>query len=82
MSAPRPKFRENVPGKYSINEHCIGCSLCRETAPENFCINYEEGYDYVCKQPATPEEEKRCLKAMQSCPADAIVNDSSEEQLS
>jgi ferredoxin len=66
------KIRENVSGKYFVIDICIGCSLCFETAPSNYRMNYEEGYGYVCKQPASVEEEALCLKAMQSCPASAI----------
>ncbi len=67
------RIKENVPGKYSTIEKCIGCSLCYELSPRNFRMNLDEGYDFVFKQPDTQEEEASCLKAMQSCPADAIV---------
>ena len=65
----------NVPGTYYVLETCIGCSLCHELSPFNFTINIDEGYDYVSRQPETNEEEQQCLRAMQSCPADAIRND-------
>jgi ferredoxin len=68
-------IRENVPGKYYIIDKCIGCSLCYELSPRNFSMNLEEGYDFVFRQPETQEDEARCLKAMQSCPADAIRDD-------
>ncbi len=75
MSAAKHMVKGNVPGKYYTIEKCIGCSLCYEISPNNFWMNFEEGYDYVFKQPVTQEEEALCLKAMQSCPADAIRND-------
>jgi ferredoxin len=68
-------IRENVPGKYYIIDKCIGCSLCYELSPRNFRMNLDEGHDFVFKQPETQEDEARCLKAMQSCPADAIRDD-------
>jgi ferredoxin len=68
-------IRENVPGKYYIIDKCIGCSLCYELSPRNFSMNLEEGYDFVFRQPETQEDEARCLKAKQSCPADAIRDD-------
>jgi ferredoxin len=37
--------------------------------------NDEQGYDYVFKQPETPEEETLCIKARDSCPMDAIRDD-------
>jgi ferredoxin len=67
--------RGNVPGSFYVIETCIGCSLCHELSPVNFTINIDEGYDYVSRQPETQEEKAQCLKAMQSCPADAIRND-------
>jgi ferredoxin len=68
-------IKENAPGKYYIIDKCIGCSLCYELSPRNFSMNLEEGYDFVFRQPETQEDEARCLKAMQSCPADAIRDD-------
>lgn len=75
VSAGKHGARGNASGGYYINEKCIGCSLCHELSPGNFRMNLEEAYDYVHKQPETKEEEAMCLKAMQSCPADAIRND-------
>ena len=71
----KQRIKENAPGKYYIIDKCIGCSLCYELSPRNFSMNLEEGYDFVFRQPETQEDEARCLKAMQSCPADAIRDD-------
>jgi ferredoxin len=51
------KYPENVAGKYYVDNQCIDCDLCRETAPDNFKRNEDGGYSYVSKQPASPEEE-------------------------
>lgn len=74
MTAGEHKVRGNAPGGYYIVETCIGCSLCHEISPANFRMNLDEGYDYVYKQPETQDEEALCLKAVLSCPADAIRN--------
>jgi ferredoxin len=74
-SSIKQSIIENVPGKYYIIDKCIGCSLCYELSPRNFSMNLEEGYDFVFRQPETQEDEARCLKAMLSCPADAIRDD-------
>ncbi len=66
---------ENVPGKYFISTCCIGCALCPEIAPANFASNLDEGYEYVCKQPADSQEEQLCREALEICPVDAIGND-------
>jgi ferredoxin len=66
------KYPENVPGKYFVDNQCIDCDLCRETAPNNFTRNEDGGYTYVSKQPATPEEEAQCSEAKGACPVEAI----------
>jgi ferredoxin len=66
------KYPENVAGKYFVDNQCIDCDLCRETAPENFKRNEDGGYSYVSKQPASPEEEARCKEAKEGCPVEAI----------
>lgn len=66
------KYPENVPGKFYVDDQCIDCDLCRETAPANFKRNEDGGYSYVYKQPDTPEEEEKCAEAMQGCPVEAI----------
>jgi ferredoxin len=66
------KYPENVPGKYYVDNQCIDCDLCRETAPDNFKRNDDGGYSFVYKQPASPEEEARCKEAKEGCPVEAI----------
>jgi len=66
------KAAENVPGKYFVSTRCIGCTICPEIAPSNFASNLEEGYEYVCKQPADAAEEQLCREAMEICPVGAI----------
>ncbi len=48
------KYPENVAGKYYVDNQCIDCDLCRETAPDNFKRNDDGGYSVVYKQPAQP----------------------------
>ena len=69
------RHKENVPGKYYVDDACIDCDLCRETAPNNFQRSEEGGFTYVSKQPANPDEEKQCKEAMEGCPVEAIGND-------
>src|SRR5690348_11509968 len=69
------KYAENVAGKFYVDDQCIDCDLCRETAPANFKRNDDGGHSYVYKQPETPEEEGLCKEAMEGCPVEAIGND-------
>jgi ferredoxin len=65
----------NIPGRYYVDDQCIDCDLCRQTAPKNFKRNEEGGHSYVFQQPQTAEEEAQCEEAMQGCPVEAIGND-------
>ncbi|MGA2137894.1 MAG: ferredoxin [Verrucomicrobiia bacterium] len=69
------RYSDNVPGKFYVDDQCIDCDLCRETAPDNFTRNEDGGYSYVFKQPVTPDEEALCKEAMEGCPVEAIGND-------
>src|SRR5215475_16169823 len=57
MADAANKYPENVPGKFYVDDQCIDCDLCRETAPANFKRNDDGGHSYVYKQPETPDEE-------------------------
>ena len=69
------KYPENVPGKLYVDDQCIDCDLCRETAPKNFTRNADTGHSYVFKQPDNEEEEKLCAAAVEGCAVSAIGND-------
>ena len=66
------RYAENVVGKYFVDNQCIDCDLCRETAPNNFTRNDDGGYSYVFKQPENPDEEAQCKEAKEGCPVEAI----------
>jgi ferredoxin len=68
------RYSDNVAGKFYVDNQCIDCDLCRETAPNNFTRNDDGGYSYVYKQPDTPDEETQCKEAMEGCPVEAIGN--------
>jgi ferredoxin len=69
------KYSENVTGKFYVDDQCIDCDLCRETAPANFTRNDDGGHSYVYKQPENEEEERLCKDAMEGCPVEAIGSD-------
>jgi ferredoxin len=66
------KYTDNVTGKYYVDNQCIDCDLCRETAPNNFKRNDDGGFSFVFKQPDTPEEQAQCNEAKEGCPVEAI----------
>ena len=75
MADPTDKVAGQIEGRYHVDTQCIDCDLCRETAPDNFMRNDEEGFSYVFKQPTTEQEELQSKDAMDNCPVEAIGAD-------
>ena len=75
MADAANKYPENVDGKFYVDDQCIDCDLCRETAPANYKRNDDGGHSFVYKQPENPEEEALCKEAMEGCPVEAIGAD-------
>ena len=71
------RYPENVGGAYYVDNQCIDCDLCRETAPNSFKRNDDGGYSFVFNQPPTPEELKLAKEAMEGCPVEAIGSNGS-----
>ncbi|MEK7486791.1 MAG: ferredoxin [Planctomycetota bacterium] len=74
------KVPDNISGRFYVDDQCIDCDLCRETAPKNFRQQEDEGYSFVYKQPGTEEEEQQCVEAMDNCPVEAIGKDGDEKK--
>jgi ferredoxin len=72
------KYPENVPGAFYVDDQCIDCDLCRETAPANFTRNDDGGHSYVFKQPENEEEVRLSKEAMEGCPVEAIGSNGAE----
>ena len=75
MADKSAKYAENVSGKFYVDEQCIDCDLCRETAPDFFTRNEDGGYSYVYKQPETEDDVAQCMEALEGCPVEAIGDD-------
>jgi len=75
MADNTDKVETNVDGEFYVDSNCIDCDLCRQTAPDNFERNEDEGYSYVHKQPENDEERQACVDAIEECPVDAIGDD-------
>lgn len=78
MADKADKWPDNVKGKFYVDEQCIDCDLCRETAPACFTRNDDGGYSFVYKQPETEEERELCKEALEGCPVEAIGEDGDE----
>ncbi len=75
MADKANKYPEGVPGKFYVDDQCIDCDLCRETAPANYKRNDDGGHSYVYKQPENDAELKLCQEALEGCPVEAIGSD-------
>ena len=59
MANKAEKWKDNAAGKFFVDQQCIDCDLCRETAPAFFMRHDDGGYSFVHKQPTTEEEVAR-----------------------
>jgi len=75
MANKADKWGPNVAGKFYVDQQCIDCDLCRETAPAFYTRNDEGGHSYVFKQPTTEEDIALCMEALEGCPVEAIGDD-------
>ena len=75
MADNADKVEANVEGAFYVDSNCIDCDLCRQTAPDNFDRNEDEGYSFLSKQPENEDEEQACRDAIDECPVEAIGDD-------
>lgn len=78
MADAENKYSQNTPGAYYVDDQCIDCDLCRETAPANFKRDDDGGHSFVYKQPESDEETNLCEEALAGCPVEAIGRDGAE----
>jgi ferredoxin len=75
MADKNLKNPENIPGRYYVDNTCIDCGLCPDTAPHIFKRFDEGGYSVVHRQPQTSQEIALADEARESCPTESIGND-------
>lgn len=75
MADVENKYSQNTAGKFYVDDQCIDCDLCRETAPANFTRDDDGGHSFVYKQPDNDDEQRLCDEAMAGCPVEAIGAD-------
>ena len=79
MADKKNKLAENAPGKFYVDDQCIDCDACRETAPDFFKRNDERGYSFVYRQPQSADDVALCYEALEGCPVEAIGDDGEGE---
>jgi ferredoxin len=75
MANKNARFKENVDGKYYVDDSCIACDACCVEAPRFFAMNDDDGHAYVKLQPKTPDELEEAENALAACPVEAIGSD-------
>jgi ferredoxin len=75
MANRNDKSPGNTAGAFYVDNSCIDCDLCRNTAPATFDRNDEIGMTVVKQQPATPEEVLLAKTAAEDCPTSSIGTD-------
>ena len=70
MAKITEKRPENVAGDFFVDKTCIDCDTCRWMAPDVF--SRKGNQSAVFHQPTTPEERKKALQALLSCPTASI----------
>ena len=78
MADKENRYPQNADGSFYVDDQCIDCDLCRETAPANFKRDEDGGHSYVFKQPESDEEAKLSEEALAACPVEAIGRDGRE----
>ena len=81
MAEKENKLPENTPGRFYVDDQCIDCDACRETAPRFFTRNDDKGYSFVHNQPQPQDEDGAdlCQEALEGCPVEAIGDSVSED---
>ena len=64
------RLAHNTPGSFFVDSTCIDCDQCRAVAPGSFRDAGDEASVY--HQPVSPEETRRALMALLTCPVGAI----------
>jgi glyoxylase-like metal-dependent hydrolase (beta-lactamase superfamily II)/ferredoxin len=71
MARAQARLPENVPGDIFVDSTCIDCDLCRQLAPGVFAQS-ARGLSFVQRQPGSPEERRRAMMALVTCPTASI----------
>lgn len=75
MPNKNDRLMQNAPGRFYVDNSCVDCDMCRESAAAFFHRNDEAGLSVVYRQPQTPEEIALAHAALEECPSSSIGND-------
>ncbi len=75
MADKENRNETNMPGRYYVDDSCIDCDMCRESASDFFRRDDDIGYSIVYRQPETADELLMAEAALEGCPTQSIGND-------
>ena len=75
MADRNDRLSINVTGKFYVDESCIDCGQCPDSAPEFFGRDDDSGFSFVPRQPFGGDENRNAMEALTACPTDSIGND-------
>ena len=67
-----PVVNGSAVGRFFVDESCIYCELCVETAPRNFSYDSTGGFAFISAQPLTQDELDQVAEALEGCPTESI----------
>jgi len=85
MADPHDSWEDNIGGtttiagkklSFFVDKECILCSVCSDAAPNNFKVSDDDDHDICYKQPVNEEELEQCYEALETCPVEAIGDNS------
>jgi len=72
MAKPSRAHPANVAGPWFVDDTCIDCDACRDTAPTVFTSYDRDSQSIVAHQPVTPDDVLAAHRAMLLCPTASI----------
>ena len=72
MANSKEALRKNVEGRYFVDDSCIYCDSCVETAPTVIGMIGEGEWAYVRNQTETEEEHELAFESLEGCPTQSI----------
>ena len=75
MADKENRNESNVTGRYYVDDTCIDCDMCRESAQRFFRRDDDLGQSTVYRQPVTTDEIAIAEAARLECPTESIGND-------
>ena len=75
MADKENRYPENAPGRFYVDDACIHCDQCGDSAPHFFRESDDSDHYLVYRQPTEPGDIEQVMEALDDCPVGAIGDD-------